>query len=129
MDEDLNAAAAHCPACGTEYRAGFDTCADDGTPLVPGPAPEPAPEAPPAPTAPEPRRTWRAVATFHREDEARLLAGRLEAEGIEARVFPEGTSDFYGRGTSAMLGRPWEVLVPEGREDEAARVIEEVWSP
>jgi hypothetical protein len=29
----------HCPICLAVYRPGFDTCADDGTPLVPGPAP------------------------------------------------------------------------------------------
>jgi hypothetical protein len=33
-------AAAHCPTCLAEYRAGFDVCADCGTPLVTGPAPE-----------------------------------------------------------------------------------------
>jgi len=33
-------AAAHCPTCLIEYRAGFDVCADCGTPLEPGPAPE-----------------------------------------------------------------------------------------
>lgn len=33
-------AAAYCPACLIEYRAGFEICADCGTPLEPGPAPE-----------------------------------------------------------------------------------------
>jgi hypothetical protein len=33
-------AAAHCPTCLAEYRPGFDVCADCGTPLVAGPAPE-----------------------------------------------------------------------------------------
>ena len=28
MDDDLNAVGAHCPRCGTEYRPGFDECAD-----------------------------------------------------------------------------------------------------
>ena len=128
MDPDLDAAS-HCPACGAEYRPGFDTCADDGTRLVPGPVPEPSPQAPRPPEIPEPRRTWRPVAAFHREDEARLLAGRLESDGIEARVFPEDAADYYGPGTSALLGRPFEVLVPEGREGEAARVIAELRSP
>ena len=47
MTADLGRAAAHCPRCLAEYRAGFDTCADDGTSLLPGPAPvteEHAPE-------------------------------------------------------------------------------------
>jgi hypothetical protein len=53
-------AAAHCPTCLAEYRAGFDVCADCSTPLEPGPAPDHAERgevelihAPPAP-APEP---------------------------------------------------------------------------
>lgn len=36
----LNDVGGHCPACGAEDRPGFDTRADDGTPLVPGPIPE-----------------------------------------------------------------------------------------
>ncbi len=33
-------AAAHCPRCLVDYRAGFEVCGDCGTPLEPGPAPE-----------------------------------------------------------------------------------------
>ena len=32
IDTDAN----FCPACGQEYRAGFDTCADCGVSLMPG---------------------------------------------------------------------------------------------
>jgi hypothetical protein len=66
------------------------------------------------------------VAAFGHEDEARLLAGRLEAEGIEARIFPEPAVSVYGRDTVAMLGQPIRVLVPEGETDEALRIIEEI---
>ncbi|HEX2030329.1 MAG TPA: hypothetical protein VHL78_02855 [Actinomycetota bacterium] len=126
--DDANRPAAHCPACGAEYRAGFDVCADDGTPLVPGPRPEAAP--PPAademPPAPGPPRNWQPVARFVREEEARLLVGRLEAEGIEARLFPEDAGTYYGKDITALLGRPWEVLVPEERIAEAALVIQAI---
>jgi hypothetical protein len=66
------------------------------------------------------------VGAFGNQDEARLLAGRLEAEGVEARVFPEPTFSLYGRDTVAMLGQPTQVLVPEDRLEEARRIIEEV---
>jgi hypothetical protein len=42
-DDSLNAVGGHCPVCGQEYRPGFTVCADDGTDLVPGPAPEQEP--------------------------------------------------------------------------------------
>lgn len=128
MDEDLNRAAAHCPTCGAEYRGGFDTCADDGTPLVPGPAPSTAeaPQAVEAPGPPEAPGRWQPVARFMSEEEARLLLGRLEAEGIAARIFPEDAATYYGKATSAFLGKPWEVLVPEGRVTEAALVIQAI---
>lgn len=127
MDEDLNRAAAHCPRCGGEYRAGFDLCADDGTPLIPGP-PVPPPVEPPPPVTqpPSPPGNWRAVATFWEEDEARLLVGRLEAEGIDARLFPEEAGTYYGKSTSPFLGRPWEVLVPEDSVGDAALVIQAI---
>jgi hypothetical protein len=67
---------------------------------------------------------WVEVASFAREEEARLLAGRLEADGIPARVYPESQASYYGPGTSALLGQPIRVLVPEHRTPEAGRVID-----
>jgi putative signal transducing protein/sporulation related protein len=67
---------------------------------------------------------WVEVASFAREEEARLLAGRLEAEGIPSRVYPESQASYYGPGTSARLGQPIRVLVPEHRTPQAGRVID-----
>ena len=66
------------------------------------------------------------MASFRNQDEARLLAGRLQAEGIEARLFPEPEFSLYGRDTGSMLGQPIEVLVPEELAGQAERVIDEV---
>jgi Putative prokaryotic signal transducing protein len=122
VGRDRSEVGGHCPRCGAEYRPGVELCADDGTPLLPGPLPEPG-KAPAAARAP---RNWRQVAALGREEEARLLAGRLEAEGIDARLFPEPTFSLYGRDTVPMLGQPIRVLVPEEAVDEAAGIIEEI---
>jgi putative signal transducing protein len=122
---DLNEVGAHCPVCGTEYRPGFDACHDDGTALVPGPAPEHGPwnpakdDAAPArlPVGPQTpaaeRLPW---------EEAWLLAGRLESEGIPAVVYPPDYASAYGE----VLARGFQVLVPEGREAEARAILESV---
>jgi hypothetical protein len=66
------------------------------------------------------------VGAFRNPDEALLLAGRLRAEGIEARIHPDVPSTVYGRETGAMFGQPTEVLVPEEDAEAARRVIEEI---
>jgi hypothetical protein len=68
---------------------------------------------------------WAEVASFGREDEARLLAGRLQAEGIEARVYPEFQGGYYGDSVSV----PVQVLVPEHRALEARAVMERLEQP
>jgi hypothetical protein len=72
---------------------------------------------------------WVPVARFGNQDEARLLAGRLEAEGVPARIFPEPQSTYYGRDTLSHLGQPIEVLVPEHRVVEARLVVEALDRP
>jgi hypothetical protein len=57
----------------------------------------------------EPPVRWVRVESFFREEQARLLAGRLEAEGIEARVYPEWQGGYYGE----SVHLPIDVLVPE----------------
>jgi Putative prokaryotic signal transducing protein len=80
-------------------------------------------ETAPRPAGPAVR--WVEVATFHREEEARLLCGRLQAEGIEAQVYPEFQGGYYGESVTI----PVQVLVPEHREAEARRVIERLRQP
>jgi hypothetical protein len=67
---------------------------------------------------------WAEAASFARQDEARLVAGRLEAEGIPARLYPEDPGGYYGPETSAMLGQPIAVFVPDGRLGEARGVLD-----
>jgi hypothetical protein len=83
-NESLNAVGGHCPVCGQEYRPGFTVCADDGTPLEPGPAPPPAQQSerddeewPDLGPNPVELGSWRL-------QDALLIAGRLRAEGIPA---------------------------------------------
>ncbi|MGH2678682.1 MAG: putative signal transducing protein [Actinomycetota bacterium] len=68
---------------------------------------------------------WAEVASFGREDEARLLAGRLQAEGIEARVYPEFQGGYYGESVNI----PVRVLVPEHRVLEARDVLDQLEQP
>lgn len=76
--------------------------------------------------APTPGARWVKVAEYAREDQARLLAGRLETEGIPVTLSPEQLADIYGPGTSAFLGKGIEIYVPEDRVLEARELIEEL---
>ena len=125
-------AVAHCPTCLAEYREGFDVCADDGTPLVPGPAPmeldeiddvdADAPEQPRIQTG----ARWQKLGEVRSEEHARLLAGRLESEGIPVTLSPDRLYDFYGPGSGAFLGKAIELYVPEDMLLRAQQVIEEL---
>ena len=132
MTEDLNRAAAYCPTCGAEYREGFDVCADDQTPLIPGPLPEdfriPGPPSEPGPEEPLPTTgaRWVRVAGYLHEEEARLAAGRLVSEGIPARSYPEEFGMYYGSAIAAIMRDGIDVLVPEDRLLEARTVLEEL---
>ncbi len=128
MTEDLNRVAAYCPACGAEYREGYDVCADDGTALLPGPAPEEFTPPGPAPEPEAPRITtgarWVRVRGYMTEEEARLAAGRLETDGIPARIYPEEFGMYYGSAVTAIMRDGIDVLVPEDRLLEARQALE-----
>lgn len=67
---------------------------------------------------------WISVARLLREDEARLLAGRLQAEGIDARTDPEEIGTYYGPAVEALMRQGIDVLVPEDRALEARGLID-----
>jgi hypothetical protein len=66
------------------------------------------------------------VATLLGEDEARLLAGRLEAEGIPSRLDPEEIGTYYGPAVEASMRHGIDILVPENRLPDARELIEEL---
>ena len=90
----------HCPNCLAEYRPGFDTCADCGVMLVPGPAPVTEEHAPadtrhrPHPT--EDRHQVPVVLATLPPLQAQLLAGRLQAEGWVASADEPALMSAYG---------------------------------
>ena len=90
----------HCPNCLAEYRPGFDTCADCGVTLVPGPAPVTEEHAPadtrhrPHPT--EDRHQVPVVLATLPPLQAQLLAGRLQAEGLVASADEPALMSAYG---------------------------------
>lgn len=90
----------HCPNCLAEYRPGFDTCADCGVTLVPGPAPVTEEHAPadtrhrPHPT--EDRHQVPVVLATLPPLQAQLLAGRLQAEGLVASADEPALMSTYG---------------------------------
>jgi hypothetical protein len=65
---------------------------------------------------------WIAIAAFSEEAEARLVAGRLEAEGIETRLYPEFQGGYYGE----SVNLPVRVLVPEHRILEARALLDQL---
>jgi hypothetical protein len=68
---------------------------------------------------------WFAVAAFSEEAEARLLSGRLEAEGIETRLYPEFQGSYYGD----AVNLPFQVLVLSHRVLEARAVLARLETP
>jgi hypothetical protein len=69
---------------------------------------------------------WVKLAEYGREEQARLVAGRLETEGIPVTLSPDQLADIYGPGTSAFLGKGIELYVPEDRLLQARQLIEQL---
>jgi hypothetical protein len=124
---DANRAVAHCPVCGAEYRAGFEVCADDGTPLERGPAPERARSARTDPIEPE-------IPRFPSDDpatelgrwppvEADLLVAKLRSQGVDAfdeSQFPGFPVGWHGV-TELFLCRVWVKRSEVRRAQEIVR--------
>ena len=66
---------------------------------------------------------WVKLAEYAIELRARLVAGRLESEGIPVVLNPEMQHEPYGPGTNALLGKGVELYVPENRLLEARDLI------
>ena len=95
-----DASTTHCPNCLAEYRPGFDTCADCGVKLVPGPAPVTEEHAPADtrhhPRPMEDRQQGPVVLATLPRLEGQLLAGRLQAEGLVASADEPALMSAYG---------------------------------
>jgi hypothetical protein len=114
----------HCPNCLAEYRPGFDTCADCGVRLVPGPAPVTEEHAPavtrhhPHPT--EDRHQVPVVLATLPRLEAQILAGKLQAEGLIASADEPALMSAYGG--ALPESRMIRVWVLESQLDEAREI-------
>ena len=69
---------------------------------------------------------WVKLAEYALELRARLVAGRLESEGIPVTLNPEMQHEIYGPGSNAILGKGVELYVPEDRLLQARQLIEEL---
>jgi hypothetical protein len=76
--------------------------------------------------APATGAKWVKVAEYGREDQARLVAGRLESEGIPVTLNPDMQHEVYGPGSNAILGKGVELFVPEDRLLQARELIEQL---
>ena len=120
----------HCPNCLAEYRPGFDTCADCGVRLVPGPAPVTEEHAPPDtrhhrhPT--EDRHQVPVVLATLPRLEAQLLAGRLRAEGLVASADEPALMSAYGG--ALPESRMIRIWVLESKLDEAREIAKRALS-
>jgi hypothetical protein len=125
-EPDLNRAASHCPRCLAEYRPGFDTCADCGVALVPGPAPvteEHAPDEVKGRRHPaHDREETPVVLCSLPQMEARILVGKLRGEGLVADVDPPALGLVYGTALpDARMLRVWVLGSQLDRAREVAR--------
>lgn len=109
----------YCPDCRAEYEDEVQRCSDCGAGLLPGHAPE------------EPEGSgWEVVRTLPTDEEAALVAGFLQSEGIDARIeainvhpLPETIGDLSGvmvRVEEAKLAEAQQLL--DRRDSEFARM-------
>ena len=92
----------YCPQCRTEYRPGFEICADCGAYLVHELPPDPGVAAP-RDVEPGLGPNPAAVFTSGRDTDAEIVRGVLEGCGIPARIFSSGMEQYMGHGTIGRL--------------------------
>jgi hypothetical protein len=104
-----------CPRCHSEYREGFERCADCGAALVTELQPHSV--APPSQATREVR-----LAIYPTWSEASMWAERLEAESVPTVLVPLGPGA-GGWGSSALL--PHELRVREEDLERASALLSE----
>ncbi len=104
-----------CPRCSSEYKEGFDRCADCDVELVES--------LPPEALNPAPSGGFKAVLVTTRQDEALIARSILETHGI--RTFIENEHGAMLAIGIPSLAIPYEVKVPEENLEEAQRVLRE----
>jgi hypothetical protein len=113
----------YCPACGSEYRPGFDVCADCGTELVD----EPTATANPAEDG-SAAHHWIPVHNTGRSMDAELVRSYLEGNGLTAEVWSSGLGRWRMESAiTEVTGVPndfsaFRVMVPDDQV-EAARAL------
>ncbi len=119
----------HCPNCLAEYRPGFDTCADCGIALVPGPAPV---------TEDDDSDDGRVDETPIDKDartvvlcrlpslQAEVLASKLRSEGIVVAVDDPPLQMVYGPIISNA--EPPRVWVLESQLEQATKIAKRAFS-
>jgi hypothetical protein len=94
----------YCPVCKRQFDDPATECPTDKEPLV---------EELPFQTVESPETTWVEIASVGNDDEARLLAGFLEAEGIPAEI-----ESLRFNMEPVNVGTMSEIRVYVGAEDE-----------
>ncbi|MDP9067952.1 MAG: hypothetical protein M3N53_06365 [Actinomycetota bacterium] len=120
----------YCPNCGAEYLPGPDECADCQVALVDDP-----PELVAKPKLQPTLREQRVVFRSGRRMDAELVRARLEADGLEARIWSSGLGPWrMESAVTEITGVPsdfnsHQVVVDLKDEEWAREVLGEVVSP
>ena len=111
-----------CPKCGSEYRAGFQECADCAVPLV---------ESAPAPYQPD-QQDVQFDTVFESGDPALIALARslLDSAEIPFMTKGEGIQDIFGwgrmPGSFSIVAGPVEFQVNEKDAEEARALLEDL---
>lgn len=120
----------YCPSCGSEYRPGFDVCADCGTELVDEPIAS-------ADTAEEETAAhhWVPVHNTGRSMDAELVRSYLEGNGLTAEVWGSGLGRWRMEAAiTEVTGVPndfsaFRVMVPDDQVADARALLAQSEGP